>query len=169
MKYFLSTLFLFAIVILNGQIEQFRDEIKFFNGHVIRGEVLDYKVGEYIVFKMKGGNILEIPVHDVARIFQKREGPNVMNPNRFRNKGFYNATTASMSFNETMGYSLTHVLGHRFNRYYSLGIGSGLENYEDGEGKKVVPIFVESRGFLWDKKLTPYFSLRLGYGIGLKK
>ena len=164
-----TTTFLFVLIFqfLSAQDYTFEDQIKFKNGHVLSGEIIDYRPGDIVVFQLKGGNQLEIPINRIAKIWQDAIGIRAKRPNLFKEKGLYFVLNGSTSLNNQFGYSLTHTIGYRFNRLVGVGIGGGIENYEDGEGKRVVPIYAEARGFLFDKKITPYYSIRAGYGIGL--
>lgn len=168
MKYFLVFLFLISSQYISAQDFKFEDQIKFKNGHVLTGEILEYRPDELVIFQLKGGNKMEIPVDKIARIWQKALGIKAKKPNHFKDKGIYFVLNGGTSLGQERAYSLTHTIGYRVNRLFGIGIGGGIENYEEDEGKRIVPIYAETRGFLFDKKISPYYSLRVGYGIGLK-
>lgn len=168
MKIYILFILFFITHLISAQEYQFEDQIKFKNGHVLTGEIIEYRPDDLVVFQLKGGNSIEIPVSYIARIWQDAVSIKASKPNQFKDRGVYFVLNGSTSFSEEKLYSLTHTIGFRFNRYIGIGIGAGLENFEDGEGKRVVPFYGEARGFLLDKKISPYYSLRAGYGIGLK-
>jgi hypothetical protein len=66
------------------------------------------------------------------------------------------------------GLSLTHSIGYRFNQFLGVGAGVGIENFELGWGKRVIPVFLEGRGYLSKKKISPYYAIRAGWGFALK-
>ena len=59
--------------------------------------------------------------------------------------------------------SMTH--GYMFNEHWAVGIGVGFEvfNYN------VFPMFADIRYSLWDDKISPFFSFKVGYAFSLSK
>jgi hypothetical protein len=65
------------------------------------------------------------------------------------------------------GLSATYSAGHRFSRWLGVGAGTGITGINLGWGQNIIPLFVEARGFLLKKKVTPYYAVRFGYGFAL--
>jgi len=166
MKIYIIALFVLVTTAISAQSKTI-DVIKLINGHSVRGEILHYDIDGEVTIRLASGRETRIPT-EVIRSIDHRGLQKSIKPYAFKEQGFYNATTASVSFNTEGAYSLVHVMGHRFNRLIGVGLGAGLENFEDGEGKRFIPIFAEIRGFLFDKKISPYYNVKLGYGKGLK-
>ena len=166
---FFTCILLLASSNLCAQEFKLIDIVKLKNGHELKGEIVEYYPNDRLVFKFTSGLLTTIPIDQVEKTFQKSvKNKNVESELLFKERGMYHVTTVGASFNRTGGYSLTHAIGYRFNRLLSVGLGGGLENYEDGEGKRIVPLFLETRSFLLNKKVTPYASFRAGYGWGLE-
>jgi hypothetical protein len=64
-----------------------------------------------------------------------------------------------------INYGLHSTFGYQFNRYYSIGLGLGLEN-EASWGIQL-PVFLENRICFLKGKVTPFLSLAAGYRFSL--
>lgn len=70
----------------------------------------------------------------------------------------------------TNGYGIQYVLGYQISQRTGFGIGVGYLDYLglDGEGRpKLVPMFVEARGYLSKKKISAYYNLAVGVTTGI--
>ncbi len=64
--------------------------------------------------------------------------------------------------------NLHTVQGVKVGRYFSTGIGFGLDFYLEEEAELILPIYVNFKGYLpVSEKVAPYLSLDIGGGIGL--
>ncbi len=64
--------------------------------------------------------------------------------------------------------NLQTVQGVKVGRYFSTGIGFGLDFYLEEEAELILPIYVNFKGYLpVSEKVAPYLSLDLGGGIVL--
>lgn len=62
--------------------------------------------------------------------------------------------------------NLHTIQGVQLGRYFSAGLGLGLDLYHNGP-ELVVPIYLNMKGYLpVTEKVSPYFSLDIGGGIG---
>jgi hypothetical protein len=87
-----------------------------------------------------------------------------------KRKGYYNLSSLALLFGEGRNDnipvpSLTIVNGYYFHPQVFTGIGIGYEYYE----WSVLPLFTEVKYLLKKDGLIPFASLKLGYGISLKK
>ncbi len=60
------------------------------------------------------------------------------------------------------------IHGAKIGKYFSAGVGVGLDLYTEGEGTDIiVPIYLNMKGFLPTGTVaTPYFSMDIGAGVG---
>lgn len=61
-------------------------------------------------------------------------------------------------------FALNIINGYQVNRYFSLGIGTGLRYYFDSD-RPLIPAFLDMRGGLFDRNISPYVSLGIGYAF----
>ena len=62
-------------------------------------------------------------------------------------------------------FSALGTVGYRFNNFFFLGAGTGVEYYRS-EQFVSVPIFADARVNFLNKRISPYFGLKYGYGLG---
>jgi len=94
------------------------------------------------------------------------------NPYKFREKGVYYALYAGLitsnhggRLNESNGYTISFSSGYRFNRFFSVGLGTGIDQYAHQSGERVHPIFVDLRSFLFANNTTIVVNLQAGYSL----
>lgn len=59
------------------------------------------------------------------------------------------------------------IQGVRIGRYFSTGLGIGLDYYHEVDGELAIPIYLDLKGYLpVSEKISPYFSLDIGAGVG---
>ncbi len=71
------------------------------------------------------------------------------------------------------GMGFRYAMGYNMNRWLNFGAGTGFEFYDFGiqyswtriDPIVFIPLFAEVRGDFLDKKITPFYSLQLGYGF----
>ena len=128
--------------------------------------------------KTDDGQIITISWKKIKRI--KRINPFTIifkDGKTFSTKGFYNVSQLSMSFGTfeqtefgTSGLHLHSINGYQFNSLILIGVGLGIDIYSPNFAKlNFLPIYTDLRGFLFKKKVSPYYSIKTGYGFNLKK
>ena len=65
-----------------------------------------------------------------------------------------------------LGFNFTY--GKMLKRKMGFGIGAGLDIYGSNRGTHIVPIFAEMRGYLSEKKVSPFYRVGLGYGFNFE-
>jgi opacity protein-like surface antigen len=60
------------------------------------------------------------------------------------------------------------INGYKFNPYFSLGLGTGIKYYYDAKDA-MVPLFMDFRAKFIDKKVSPYFTLDVGYLVDVTR
>jgi len=144
-------------------------------GSVLRGTILEYIADSNLVMSSWSGARLQVPSSTVKRIVQQCKGDKKANvpfsqrPYSFKETGWYHATRFTVLAGESgTGVGFQHSTGFKLNRYAGIGLGVGVENFGPYDGVTATyPIFVELRGYLLPKKITPFYAL--GAGIGLAK
>ncbi len=93
-------------------------------------------------------------------------------PYTFRDKGVYYAVSTGVIFgnsgarlNQENGYTFTFSSGYRFHRLFSVGLGSGVDQYANKSGERVHPIFVDLRSYLFAKNSTLVVNVQTGYSL----
>jgi hypothetical protein len=176
-KYSLVLLLLLFSAALFSQTEktECEDVVYLKGGSIFRGTILEYNADSSLVMRSWSGARLQFPSIGVQRIVQKCKGdkgfktPFSQRPYSFKEKGWYHATrVAVLAGASGTGIGLQHSTGYKLNRLLGLGLGVGLENFGPYDGvTETYPIFVELRGYLMPKKITPFYAL--GAGLGLAK
>lgn len=59
------------------------------------------------------------------------------------------------------GKSLSFSSGYNLNQHFGLGVGIGLDDYDT----EAFSVFINARYAPWRRKVTPYLSGKVGYGI----
>lgn len=64
--------------------------------------------------------------------------------------------------------NLHTVHGIQFGKYFSTGLGLGLDLYHDLENELMLPVYLNMKGYLpVSEKVSPYFSFDIGSGVGV--
>ncbi|MDX1476655.1 MAG: hypothetical protein R3301_03080 [Saprospiraceae bacterium] len=135
------------------------------NGSIWKGTIQSWDA-EKVVFETLNGVRVEFRTTDVTRVRQRLVGAQrVPKPYAFKEEGTYQVVQFATSGGFDAGISVTYAIGHRFSRMLGVGVGVGFENFELDEGKHIYPVFAEVRGFFREKKLSPYYAGRIGYGF----
>ncbi len=149
------------------------------NGSVFRGKLVEYKHDEYVKIQILGGQVITFPAEQVLKVVQENihaSGPKarLIREYAFKENGIYNETYFNMPMGNDQwgwwvsGLGLHHVMGYQHNRWIGAGLGVGIDAYEIGSSHNVLPIYLEARGYFLKKKVSPFYSMNLGYGIALK-
>lgn len=181
---------IFRLELLQAQTKETLDSLILQDHSILTGKIYKYnRRGNVMIANINGElnevkarNIQRIVIHAIAK--QKDAGKVIKiknlepceKPYAFREKGIYNASYGGSLLglgvnNETeLGFGLHHVVGYQWNRLLGAGLGFGLENFSgiNTNGSLVFPVFVEARGYLLQKRKTPYYSLSAGYAFATK-
>jgi hypothetical protein len=144
------------------------------DGSRLVGSITRWELDHGLELKLASGAIMTIPKRDISQVFQQvKPGAEnalipikVKKPYAFKERGLYHQLSMFFHGSENYGGSgIQYALGYRFNRLFSLGVGAGYETNEIGNGRDLMPIFAEVRGFLKAEKVTPYYGLKIGHSI----
>ena len=145
-------------------------------GAVLRGELVAMDVGISYTLLSIYGDTITIPEQYLRKIeyTDRIDGKKIHfeRSNDFQTKGFYHTAAVALNLNTVsrndgglMGYALSATLGHQVNRWIGYGVGFGLDAYHPHQNEMVFPLYLEGRGYLLDQAVTPYYTIRAGYGF----
>lgn len=152
-----------------GQDLETIDVVRTIHGSVWKGTILTWDTAGVVEFQSLSGIKRTFQEEQIRSVKQK-----ILNKSRnerpynFPDEGVYNVLDAGISAGDDIYLGLTYAVGHRFSRWLSVGGGAGYESFQVGEKRTIIPLFTEVRGFLREAHVSPYYAMRLGYGIALK-
>lgn len=159
------------------------DRVYLKNGSVFQGKLVDFEYGKALILELSNGERIEFKDEEVEKVVmevdtakvaipveEKKGKKKKSNVYAFRESGIYNVTYfANLNGRDDdglrVGFGAHHVLGYQFNRWIGLGIGLGVDTYSFGDGESLYPVFMEARGYLFKKRMSPYYSMGCGYGF----
>jgi hypothetical protein len=165
-----------------GQGGILEDVIHLKNGSVIRGEIIEREIGKHIKVQIMGGTVMVFPEDEIKVILREpKAASQVVYPNQpqdvvekkeisAREKGFYQMIslgiqTISEDFLLIPFPSSYHYrTGYSFNQHLNLGIGFGVEAFEN---YGTLPVYIDYHGELGRvKKTMPHYFVNAGYAFG---
>ncbi len=174
-----TTFFQFTILFLllsilnsNAQIDK-QAKIVLKNGVKIKGGILESFDDSRLKVKIDDSNIILIRYEHIKKINFKRYGnvnsnfeDKLSNPPSLKTESFYHELRGGLLFgNDNTDVSLQTINGYQFNKYFGTGLGLGINKY----GNSVtLPVYATVKGYLLDKKVSPFYFADLGYGFAWK-
>lgn len=158
-------LFLFSIPMFSQENIKL-NEVYLNDGSFVRGEIIEKVENQYIRMKISGGNIVQFSMSEIKKIKQPKKGYHYFsNGSKVKTHGIYFSILGGMiigknDYKNIYGKSFSFSSGYNFNQHLGLGAGIGLDGYDPG----VFSLFINARYAPWRKKVTPYFSGKIGYG-----
>ena len=159
------------------QSQIFEDVVYLKNGSIIRGQVIEQKMGEYIKIKIVGGSIFVYKTEEVDKIEKEEKEtvfnkyvPRRMRPKIYKEKGVIaHLKLGFMPGVNTGGWAVLGVnahglLGYHLNPNWMVGIGMGIDGYFP---EALTPIYLEGRYYLKQSSLSPYARLAAGYASAI--
>lgn len=150
------------------------------DGSIYRGKIVEQAPDGPVVIQTWSGLIMHLPAKKVRRIVQKcpedasSKHPAAPRPYSFKERGWYNATHLSCVTGNTWnggvatGFSLHNSTGYAFSRWIGLGLGLGVDTYSPyllNINQPTYPVFLEARGYLMAKPVSPFYAAGAGWGI----
>ncbi|MDX2245320.1 MAG: hypothetical protein SF052_00985 [Bacteroidia bacterium] len=152
------------------------DVIYLKNGSIIRGQILEQVIGDYVKIELVGGTIFSYTTEEIEKItrepakysYIKLKYRNDFRPVIFREKGIYNILSFGLGFSEGRWGpeavpTLQYRMGYRFHHLLNVGAGTGLDPYNRG---LITPFFLDIHGELEKKRIAPHYFANVGYGVG---
>ncbi len=184
-SFFSCTLFIIAFfashdLLSQATEKQVIDIVWLKDGSRLTGTILRWDLERGMGFKLLTGaeiTILKKDIHRVMQDVQNTDGNGLLDPKyayarapkpySFREKGWYQNSSGFINISFSGGAGIHHAMGYRFNRYIGVGLGTGIETHDFTTIRNIIPIYAEARGFLVPEKISPYYALKIGYGIAL--
>lgn len=183
-----SLLLLFLSSQTLAQSPSKEDVVYLKNGSIIRGEIIERDPEYYIKIQISGGSVLTFVMDEIQSIQQekpidlskkqpqksrsKKEANHGKRNVSYRTQGVYNLFSFGIGVGESLyenpGWiganpSFQYSIGYRAAHWFSIGQGIGMDFYDVGS---VVPFYVEIRGDLLKRPVTPHFYASGGYSLG---
>ena len=153
------------------------------NGTRIEGFIVESTFKDYIKIRVADSDPLVVSFHKIRKIKfypgTQRAQPSDTMPGHtggnnilaqyapgIKTKSIFHEVTGSLMFGQgNTNVSLQAVNGYQFNRYVGAGLGLGVDHYDD---YSALPLFLEAKGYLFDRKVTPFYFVDLGYAFAWK-
>lgn len=162
----MKRILLFGVSLLAsvGMIFATSETVYLKNGSVIKGKIIEQVPDESVKIETKDGNVFVYRADEVDKI--EHDEPTVNHSENWA-KQFSFGLLSGISVGEgsTM-IPLELTFTKRWHKYFGAGIGLGLD-FPTSEGKPLIPIFVDVKGYLplASTSILPFLNLRLGYAI----
>ena len=180
----LVTITFFSILNLAAQNSYPKETVHVKDGNKFTGYIIELIPDQSIKIKLGSENVITINWEDIVKI--ERDFSNFHNNSFGGNgadlgygfvedgdrsrlkKGYKNILEATVIAGEkNFGVSITDVNAIQFNPYLSLGLGLGVEHFND-DGISI-PAFVDFRYYWFDAKVTPYVATKTGIHLNLDR
>jgi len=165
-KYLLLVLFAFVTTIAFAQ-NNFQDVVYLKNGNIIRGVIIEQIPNKSLKIETADKSVFVYQFDEVEKFTKE--------PIKGGNSGDLsglkpgNKKIVEMSYQLGVGnfgrdrIKLDFIYGRQINPTFSIGIGTGI-CYDDVKSA-LIPVFADFRTNFLNKKVSPYFSLGLGYSF----
>ncbi len=162
MIFFLCPVLLFA----QADLTENKDYVHTQKGSVFKGQIVEYKQGDYIRIRMHSGDTVQLQENKIKKIVQKGKSLYL-----FKERGYFyhlqGGIQGGLGLYEdfVLGLSFEHTFGYQYNRWLGGGLSIGAERYFDGRQLIFIPVSLNIRGYFLPQNRTPYYSLNVGYGF----
>ncbi len=151
------------------------------DGSVFAGELRAYE--EKSIKFVMGDVLATILKKDISKIVLKGQTLQAPSPTKniapeitdFIRSGFYNITYGSLNSGAdafqgdvVSGLGISNITGKQLNKYLGIGLGISYNAMYVGAGENLMPIFIDVRGYLKEKKVSPYYNIGMGYNFTFK-
>lgn len=147
------------------------------NGSIFRGQIEYYDVDTELRLRMDVDNVVVFDAKNIKRIVQESTTEesattpiHFKKTYDFKEKGLYYALNIgyiggnSFFGNYTDAYNVHFQSGYQFHRLLGAGVGAGVDFYNVNLGS-IIPVYVEARGYLRAKNVSPYYHVAAGMGF----
>lgn len=155
----------------------FEDVVYLKNGSVLRGTIVELDTEGSVSIQLMGGSVLIYSMEEVERITRepKWEEPGVKSKAELKEKGFFNTTEIGFNLGAntggyygysgtSTGFTLQNVFGYRFFRWLGVGIGTGVDIYNDYQ-VPISPVYLRLEGQVLSQPITPIYYVEAGHGF----
>lgn len=135
------------------------------SGEVVYGALVDSDSLGYVFVENSCG-IRMLKADEIEKVSEHRKAGFL----EYKKRGYYNISSLALLFGEGKNDmvpvpSLTIVNGYYFTPQLFTGVGIGYEYYD----WSVMPVFLEVKYLINQRKFIPFVSLKIGMGISMEK
>lgn len=164
------------------------DTLELQDGKILVGKVLKYSSKRGVMMEQQGGYLVEISrdliknivIQPTGKIIKSGKAKMSLKGDKsyaFREEGIYYTLNGGALFGESpqgdsdLGFGLQATTGLMFNRRLGVGVGLAFDNYSvtGQNGRQVMPVLAEVRGYLSDSNMAPFYVMQAGYGFAFKE
>ena len=169
----LALFFLFAInVNAHAQINK-QAKIVLNNGTRIKGAIVESFDSNRLKINIYESDTISIRYDHIKKIRFKEYGKinddfeyKLSNQPSLKTESFFHEIRAGLLIgDENTSGSLQTINGYQFNKYLGTGLGIGVNKYGN---YLTLPIYATVKGYLFDKKVSPFYFADIGYGFAWK-
>lgn len=170
---FKKLLLLFCAVLchLTVNAQQFvpKNTVYLKDGSFLKGTVLSENK-EQLELQLADGSSLQLSKANIEKVQELDLNRLYFSAGQFiKSSGLYKVLTLGILVAEdprfeeikTGAHLLHFAMGHQFNPYFAIGGGLGIDNYDFG----LIPFYLDLRGQVLKKAISPYYALNAGYAI----
>lgn len=174
----LFTLFIaiLCLTAVSAQTEKLQDVIYLKNGTVLRGTIVEHRIGEAIRFAVEGGSVVEYSIEDIDRFTKevsvtKSKTPRLlsymerMQQSPWRPRGYRGFAELGAAFALNYPDVMYQVsTSHGFQADPNIYMGAGFNlTYDATNEWFFVPLFANLRFSFSKGQFTPFVDVRAGY------
>ena len=139
------------------------------NGNKIKGKLIT-NTDEKIVIEILGGSVFVYSPSEVKEVTISEEKTySIIKSYEYNREGwYYMFSTAINGSNNDAGIGLMTSVGFQYNNYLAAGLGIAYNQMSLNDGVRTIPLFLDVRGNVLDKPVTPIYSMAVGYGFALE-
>lgn len=144
-------------------------KVKLKNGVKITGAIVKTFDEDKIDIVLSGSERLLIQYDHIKKIRFRNYGTvegdihwSLQNPPKLKVDSYFHEVRGSLLFGEeNVGVGLNSINGYQFSKLLGTGLGIGINKYGN---YLAMPIYAQVRGYMYDKKVSPFYFGDIGYG-----
>lgn len=165
--FLLFTILTFPVFTQQKKVEE--DVVYLKNGTIIRGQVIEYKSGEYVSIRSYGRNVWVFREDEIDKIVREKVVPESDGIKVKGQEGYFNYTGIGVLAGSRLSdlsapFSMQSVNGYKFKGGFYFGGGIGIESFSEIS----IPVFADLRYQLLDDAFSPYLFAQAGYSLPME-
>ena len=139
------------------------------NGSKIKGKLL-HNTDKEVMIEILGGSVFVYPRSEVKEIkISEEKTYSIVKDYQYTREGwYYTLSTIINATSNDAGIGLMASAGFQYSNYLAGGVGIGYSQMSINQGVRTIPVFLEVRGNLLQKPVTPFYNMAIGYGFALE-
>lgn len=166
-RFIIFLLFFSICFTLSAQERVSYDLLYLKDGGFLKGHVVEEST-TLLQWKLTNGDIIPIAMTHVERIEKSKKSRLVYsNGKTISESGAYHVLLTGVLLADgaefegiRTGANVVHFIkGIKFNQFLSVGLGAGFDSYDH----EFVPVYLDVRGDILNRAITPYYAINAGY------